>query len=72
MQGLKFFPYFNCIIKIKTFIKGLEKLNDLTTGHYFNSTNKQQNFLLQLMNKRNRLEYLSLAESSFDIYEFLN
>ena len=37
-------------------MQGLEKLNHLTTMHYFNSTNKHDDFLIQLIKKRNRLE----------------
>ena len=40
--------------------QGLEKLNDFTTVHYFRSTSKHpKTYLHQLLNKRNRLEYLS-------------
>lgn len=38
-------------------MQGLEKLNHLTTMHFFNSTNKHpSDYLLQLIKKRNRLE----------------
>jgi hypothetical protein len=37
-------------------MQGLEKLNDMTTRHYFCSTNRSEYFLNQLINKRNRLE----------------
>ena len=30
-------------------MRGLEKLNDLTTGHYFNSTNRHESYLSQLV-----------------------
>lgn len=42
---------FNC--------QGLEKLNDLSTTHYFMSTNRSDFALHQMLKKRNRLEYLS-------------
>ena len=42
---------FNC--------QGLEKLNDISTGHYFKSTNKGATALHQMLKKRNRMEYLS-------------
>lgn len=32
------------------------------------STNKKENFLLQLLNKRNRIEIMSLVEHEFDIF----
>jgi hypothetical protein len=39
--------------------QGLEKLNDLTTKHYLRSTNHRETEALhQLIQKRNRLEYL--------------
>ena len=37
-------------------MQGLERLNGITTGHYFSSSNKQKDYLTQLINKRNRLE----------------
>ncbi len=37
-------------------MQGLEKLNDITTQHYFSATNKSENYLVQLLNKRNRLD----------------
>ena len=41
-------------------MQGLEKLNDLTTKQYFQATNKREKeFLKQILNKRNRIEYLS-------------
>ena len=41
-------------------MQGLEKLNDLTTKQYFQATNKKEKeFLKQILNKRNRIEYLS-------------
>lgn len=42
---------FNC--------QGLEKLNDISTGQYFKSTNKGATALHQMLKKRNRMEYLS-------------
>lgn len=44
-------------------IQGLEKLNDITTKYYHFSTNrhsKNNKFLIQMMEKRNRIEYYSL------------
>ena len=39
--------------------QGLEKVNDLTTKHYLRSTNhREKEALYQLIEKRNRLEYL--------------
>ncbi len=39
--------------------QGLEKLNDLTTKHYLRGTNhRETEALQQLIEKRNRLEYL--------------
>ena len=32
-------------------MQGLEKLNDFTTQHYFNSTNKNDDFLFQFFKK---------------------
>ena len=43
---------FNC--------QGLEKLNDMTTGQYFKGTNKSVSAIHQILNKRNRLEYLAI------------
>lgn len=41
-------------------MQGLEKLNDMTTRQYFSATNKKEKeFLKQILNKRNRIEYLS-------------
>ena len=41
---------------IRLNMQGLERLNGITTGHYFSSSNKQKDYLTQLINKRNRLE----------------
>lgn len=39
--------------------QGLEKLNDKTTKDYFRSTNQRGlDSLIQIVNKRNRMEYL--------------
>jgi hypothetical protein len=46
--------------------QGLEKLNDITTKHYFNSTNRNENFLEQLLNKRNRMESMYLESNDLD------
>ena len=51
-------------------MQGLEKLNDMTTKHYFNSTNKGSNYLTQLLAKRNRMEYMSDINYSFDNRKF--
>ena len=40
--------------------QGLEKLNDLTTTHFFRNTNRKQNYIKQMMEKRNRLELYSI------------
>ena len=45
-------------------MQGLERLNGITTGHYFNSTNRRQNYLNQLINKRNRLEISNFENSN--------
>ena len=52
-------------------MQGLEKLNDMTTKHYFNSTNKGSNYLTQLLAKRNRMEYMSDINYSFDLLDLL-
>jgi hypothetical protein len=52
-------------------MQGLEKLNDITTQHYFNSSNKSCNYLKQLLNKRNRIEYMSSINYNFDIFDEL-
>ena len=39
-------------------LQGLEKLNDMTTYQYFKGTNKRDNYLMQIMKKRNRMERL--------------
>lgn len=45
-------------------IQGLEKLNDITTIQYHKSTSKHPKlYLKQLLNKRNRIEYLSIFSS---------
>ncbi len=46
----------------------LEKLNDLSTQHYFRSTNRQVDYLFQSIRKRNRVEILSVYEED----EFYN
>lgn len=41
-------------------MQGLEKLNDLTTQHYFSSTNHHPDkYLKQIIDKRNRLEFIN-------------
>ena len=45
-------------------VQGLEKLNDLTTHYYHSSTNKhniQNEYLIQLLKKQNRMEFLNLG-----------
>lgn len=39
-------------------MQGLEKLNDLTTMAYFSACNKHEDFLIQLIEKRNRIELM--------------
>lgn len=50
--------------------QGLEKLNDLMKAYWFRSNNKKENVLVQLMEKRNRIEFndlsLSLDKTAFD------
>jgi hypothetical protein len=49
--------------------QSLEKLNDFTTQYYHISSNKknyQKNFLLQIIKKRNRIEFYQLEGSSSD------
>ncbi len=44
-------------------MEGLEKLNDLTKKYYFYSTNKHKKdneYLVQLINKRNRIEFYNM------------
>lgn len=59
-------PQFELYGNITKFTEqGLEKLNDLTTKHYFRSTNhkdKEMDSLQQLILKRNRLENLELDD----------
>lgn len=46
-------------------MQGLEKLNDLTTMWYYGSTNRKggdRNYLVQLMNKRNRVDLIHSIE----------
>ena len=52
-------------------MQGLEKLNDLTSGHYFSSTNRNENYLNQLLAKRNRMEAMSKADNEFNFFEYL-
>ena len=51
-------------------MQGLERLNGLTTNHYYTSTNKHQNFLFQLINKRNRLETAHFINLNLENWEF--
>ena len=44
-------------------VQGLEKLNDITTEYYYTSTNRNNvdnQFLKQMLNKRNRIEFINL------------
>ena len=52
-------------------MQGLEKLNDLTTGHYFSSTNRHDNYLQQLLCKRNRMEAINIENNKFDFFELI-
>ena len=52
-------------------MQGLEKLNNLTTNHYFSSTNKHENFLIQLIKKRNRVEIFNIG-CELDDYDYEN
>ena len=52
-------------------MQGLEKLNDLTTHHYFSSTNKHPDlYLTQMINKRNRLEFINFI-NDFGWYDWI-
>jgi len=56
-------------------MQGLEKLNDFMTRSYHSSTNKhlpEQQFLFQLMKKRNRLEYFDLGGNCTELDSILN
>jgi hypothetical protein len=51
-------------------VQGLEKLNDLTTRYYHSSTNKQRTgnkYLLQLIEKENRMEFYNLGGQLEDL-----
>jgi hypothetical protein len=48
-------------------LQGLEKLNEMTTGQYFKSTNKHNDALEQILKKRNRMEYLKLFVADTDL-----
>jgi hypothetical protein len=55
-------------------MQGLEKLNDSSTISFYSSTNKHEDFITQLMNKRNRLEIMQ-AWNEMDFFSsdiFLN
>jgi hypothetical protein len=52
-------------------MQGLEKLNDLTTGHYFSSTNRNSNYLEQLLCKRNRTEAMNQENNDFDLFDLM-
>jgi hypothetical protein len=39
-------------------MQGLEKLNDMTTISYFSASNKHKDYLIQLIKKRNRMEFM--------------
>ena len=56
-------------------MQGLEKLNDFMTRSYHSSTNKhlpEQQYLFQLMKKRNRLEYFSLGGDCTELDSILS
>jgi len=56
-------------------MQGLEKLNDFMTRSYHTSTNKhlpEQQYLFQLIKKRNRLEYFSLGGDCTELDSLLN
>ena len=50
----------------------MEKLNDLTSRDYFVSTNKNNDYLKQLLMKRNRIEYMNQSDKDYDIYNILD
>ena len=52
-------------------MQGLEKLNDMTTCHYFSSTNRSETYLHQLLNKRNRMESMYISNNEFDIFDLI-
>ena len=55
--------------------QGLEKLNDISTKLYHNSTNKNKTdkkYLVQLIKKMNRMEFYNLNDNIDVLYEFLN
>ena len=45
-------------------MQGLEKLNDILTKEFYMCTNKHEDFLLQMIQRRNRMEILLLFESN--------
>ena len=56
-------------------MQGLEKLNDFMTRSYHSSTNKhlpEQQYLFQLMKKRNRLEYFGLGGDCTELDSIFN
>ena len=51
-------------------VQGLEKINDVTTHYYHTSTNKhsiENEYLIQLLKKQNRLEFYNLDGNINDI-----
>ena len=49
-------------------MQGLEKMNDFTTQHYFSSTNRHKDFLIQLLEKNNRMDVMN----SYNEYDYYN
>ena len=41
-------------------LQELEKLNEITTQNFHRSSNKKENFLVQMLQKRNRQELYSI------------
>ena len=55
--------------------QGLEKLNDISTQFYQNSTNKNKtykSYLIQLIKKMNYMELFNSDESFDELYELIN
>ena len=48
-------------------LQGLERLNEMTTGQYFKSTNKHDDALEQILMKRNRMENLKMFVDDSDL-----
>ena len=53
--------------------QALEKLNSVTKTNFFRSTNKKRNsFLIQLLEKANRIEFINLKGKTAELYEKIN